>query len=133
MGCIGIGAGERGEHALIFRPRVRRADGKPIEVLHQRGLVIEVLDQAALPRGREVERRDQGRKQRDVAHADVGGAQAVVRRGLEPKREHFGICRRLVGAAEGFDAGLQEFGCTLGAMAEDRTEIAERLRRARGR
>ena len=29
---------------------------------------------------------------------------------LQPERQHLGVGRRLVGAAEGFDAGLQEFG-----------------------
>ena len=130
MGGFGIGAGERGEHALVFRPRMRGADGEPIEVLQQRGLVIEILDQAALPGGGQVERGNQGGEQRDVAHTDVGRIQAVVRRGLEPEREHFGIRRRLVRAAEGFDAGLQEFAGALGTMAEHRTEIAEGLRGA---
>src|SRR3982074_933842 len=32
-GRLGVGAGERGEHALVFRPRVRGAEGKPIEIL----------------------------------------------------------------------------------------------------
>ena len=31
-----IGAGERGQHALIFRPRMRGADGEAVEVLRQR-------------------------------------------------------------------------------------------------
>ena len=86
----------RGRRARLVFWLVRDvcADSKPIEVLHQRGLVIEVLDQAALPRGGEVERRDQGGKTGgcvcDVAHADVGAAQAVMRRGsLAPPARAF--------------------------------------------
>ena len=44
----------------------------------------------------------------DVAHANFGAAHAVVRDGLEAERQHLGVGRRLVGTAEGFDAGLQE-------------------------
>ena len=45
----------------------------------------------------------------DVADADVGLRQPVMRGGVEPERQHLGIGRRLVGAAERLDAGLQEF------------------------
>src|SRR5215831_2433228 len=55
-----------------------------------------------------------------------------MRRRVEPERQHFGIRRRRVRAAEGFDAGLQEFAATLGAMTEDRTEIAKASRLAGG-
>src|SRR5215831_9738481 len=77
-----------------------------------------------------IERRDQGGKQGDVAHADVWRAKAVMRRSVEPERQHFGIRRRRVRTAEGFDAGLQEFAAALGAMTEDRTEIAKASRLA---
>ncbi len=128
-----VGAGERGEHALVFRPRPRGADGEPIEILRQRGLVVEVLDQPPLPGRREIERGDQRGKQADVADADVGCGKPVMRGGVEPEREHFGVRRRGVAAAEGFDAGLQEFARAF-AMAKDRAEIAEALRLAgRGR
>ena len=131
---LGVGAGERSEHALIFRARVRSADGEPIEILRQRCLVVEVLDQAPLPGGREIECRDQGAKQRHVTRADVGCAQAVMRGRVEPERQHFGIRRRRIRPGEGFDAGLQEFAAALGAMPEHRTEIAKAPRLAgRGR
>ena len=63
-----------------------------------------------------------------------GCGDAVLGGGVEAEREHFGVRRRLVRAAEGFDAGLQELDRRFGVMAEDRTEIAEALRLAgRGR
>ena len=74
MRGLRVGAGERGEHALIFRPRVRGADGEPIEIMRERGLVVEILDQAPLPGGRKIERGDQRGKQGDIAHADVGAS-----------------------------------------------------------
>ena len=48
-----------------------------------------------------------------------------MRGGFQAERQHFGIGRRLVGTAEGFDAGLQEFGRLVAAVAEHRAEIAE--------
>ncbi len=44
---------------------------------------------------------------------------------FEREREHLGIGRRGVGAPEGFDAGLQEFGGLTAAMTEYRPEVAE--------
>jgi hypothetical protein len=49
---------------------------------------------------------------------------------LEPERQHFGVGRRGVFTAEGFDSGLQEFAEPLGAMPEHRTEIAKAARLA---
>jgi len=91
-------------------------------------LVVEILRQPALPGGRQVERADEGREQRDVAHADVGPGEAVKRGRLEGERERLGVGRRGVGAPEGFDAGLEELGRAFAAMAEDRPEIAETRR-----
>ena len=44
---------------------------------------------------------------------------------LEPERKHFGVGGGVVVPAERLDAGLQEFGRRLAAMAEHRAEIAE--------
>ena len=55
----------------------------------------------------------------------VGRGEPVVRRRFEAEREHFGVGGRDIRAPEGFDAGLQELARLLGAVAEDRAEIAE--------
>ena len=55
-----------------------------------------------------------------------------MRGGLQPERQHLGVGRGLVGAAERLDAGLQEFGRRAAAVAEDRAEIAEARRLAGG-
>ena len=106
---------------------MRGAHGQPIEVVGQRDFAIEVLDQTPLPGRREIKRGDQRRKQPDVAGADVGRGERVMRRGLEPERQHLGIGGCGVGAPEGFDAGLQKFARLLRAMAKNRTEIAVTL------
>src|SRR3979490_668767 len=93
-------------------------------------IAVEFLVEPSLPGGRQVERADEGREQRDVAHADVGLAEAVKRGRLERERERLGVGRRQVGAPEGFDAGLEELGRAFTAMAEDRPEIAETRRPA---
>ena len=51
---------------------------------------------------------------------------------LERERERLGVGSRGVGPSEGFDAGLEELGRPLPAVAEDRAEIAEGGRPARG-
>ena len=43
MRGLGVGAGERGQHALVFRPRVRGADGEPVEVLRSEVLWLKSL------------------------------------------------------------------------------------------
>ena len=43
---------------------------------------------------------------------------------FEPEREHLGVGGGLVGAAERFDAGLQEFGAGVAAVTKHRPEIA---------
>ena len=86
---------------------------------------VEVLHQPALPGRREIERGDQRGEQPDVAHADFRRRDAVVRGRLEAEREHLGVGRGDVAAPERLDAGLQEFGRRLAAMAEHRAEIAE--------
>ena len=124
--AFGIGAGHRREHALIFRRA--RAPALTASTSRSRSSAsgaVEILDQAALPRRREIERRDQRGEQADVAHADVGRGHAVFGRGLEPERQHLGIGGGGVGAAEGLDAGLQEFARAVVALAEHRAEIAE--------
>ena len=100
--------------------------------MRQRRLVIEILDQAPLPCGRQIERRHQCGKQSDVAHADRGRGKTIVRRRIEPEREHLGVRRRGVLAAEGFDAGLQEFAAALAAVTKHRTEITKAARLAGG-
>ncbi len=62
-----------------------------------------------------------------------GVVEAVVRGRLEAERQHLGVGGGDVAAAEGFDAGLQEFRRRLAAVAKHRAEIAEARRRARGR
>ena len=125
-----IGAGERRQHALIFGLGVGGADGQAVEIVRQRGLVIEILHQPPLPGRRQIERRDQRREQPDVADPDLGRRQAVVAGRLEAERQHLGIGRRDVGAAEGLDAGLQELGRLVVAVAKHRAEIAESRRLA---
>jgi hypothetical protein len=51
--------------------------------------------------------------------------QAVESGRLEPKRQHFGVGRRLVLPGEGLDPGLHELGGGALAMAKHRSEIAE--------
>ncbi len=123
--ALRIGAGERRQHALIFRPLIGAAEHQAVEVLRQIGLAVEILDQPPLPRRRQIEPGDQAGKQRDVADPDVGLRQSVMRGRLQPERQHLGVGRRLVGTSEGFDAGLQEFGRLIAAVAEYRPEIAE--------
>ena len=91
----------------------------------ERGFAVEILDQPPFPRRRQIERGDEGREQRDVAEADVGRAEAVLRGRFQAERQHFGVGRRLVRPAEALDAGLQKFGCRAVAMAEHRAEIAK--------
>ena len=109
MRRLRIGAGERGEHAAVFRRAVCRRQRQLIEIVRQRPFPVEILDQPALPRRREIERGDEGGKQPDVADADFRRRQAIKRRRLKPEREHFGVGRCLVAAPERLDAGLQEF------------------------
>ena len=125
MRALRIGAGERRQHALIFRPRVVAAQHQPVEVLRQIGLAVEILDQPPLPGRRQVEPGDQAGKQRDVADLDVWRGKAVMRGGFETERKHLGVGRRDVGTAEGFNAGLHEFRRLIEPVAEHRAEIAE--------
>ena len=106
--ALRIGAGERGEHALVLRLCVGGGEREYIKVVRERGLSIEIFHQAALPRRREIERCYERREQADITHADFGSRYAVVRDRLETERQHLGIGRRLVGTAKRLDAGLQE-------------------------
>ena len=112
----------------------RVAEDQAFEVLRQVGLAVEVVDQATLPRRREIERGDQRGEQRDVAGFHVGGRQAIARGCLEPQCEHFRIGGRRVGTAETLDTALQEFSAFSGTVPEDRAEVAvaRRLARERG-
>src|SRR4051812_23184163 len=87
--------------------------------------MVEVLDQPPLPRRRQIKGCDQRSKQADVANADVRCGKSVDPGRLKPEREDFRIRGRDVGAAEGFDPGLQELGRPVTTMTEDRAEIAE--------
>ena len=128
--ALRIGAGERRQHALIFRPLLRGDHREAFEVVRQIALAVEVLHQPALPRRREFERADQRGEQADVAGADVGLGEAVVAGRFERERQHLGVGGRGVGAAERFDAGLQDLARAFVAMAEHRSEIAIALRLA---
>ena len=119
-----IGARHRGEHALIFRPFDGGGAHQPIEIVGKASRAVEVLHQAALPGGAEIERGDQRAEQPDIAHADFRRHDAVVRGRLQPEREHFGIGRGGVAPCKGFDAGLNEFGRRIAPMAEYGAEIA---------
>ena len=125
MGGAWVGAGERREHALVFRARLGGGVRQAVEVVAQAAGAVEVLDQAALPRRREVERADQRREQADVAHAQVGLIDAVVGGRLEPERDHFRVGRGDVAPAERFDAALRELARRVRAIAEHRAEVAE--------
>ena len=103
-----------------------------VEVAGEIGLAVEVLGQAPLPHRGEIQRVEQRREQRHVAHADLGCGEPVMGGRLEAEGERLGIGRRLVGAPEQLDAGLQELARLLAALAEHRAEIAE-ARRAPGR
>ena len=107
--AFGIGAGERREHALIFRPLLGGAQRQPFEIVREVALAVEVLHQPPLPDRREFERGDQRGIKPDVAGLRLRRGHAVVARGLETEREHLGVGRRGVRPAERFDAGLQEF------------------------
>ncbi len=72
MRALRIGAGERRQHALIFRARIVAAEHQSVEVLRQIGLAVEILDQPPLPGRRQIEPGDQAGEQRDVADVDVG-------------------------------------------------------------
>ena len=126
MRGLGIGTGQRGEHALVFRRAVGGGERELVEIVRQRPFPVEILDQAALPGRRQIERGDEGGKQPDVADADVRRRQAIKRGRFEPERQHFGVGRRLVLPGEEFDAGLQELRGQSLAVAKDGAEIAER-------
>ncbi len=132
MGRLGIGIGQRRKHALVLRAAVDGRQREALEILGERRLAVEILEQAPLPCRREFERRDQRGEQRNVAGEDRRIGDAVMGGGLQPERQRLGIGRRGVGAAEGFDAGLEEFAGARGearaAVAEHRAEIAEARR-----
>ena len=44
---------------------------------------------------------------------------------FKPERQHLSVGRRLVGAPEALDAGLQEFGARIAAVTKHRPEIAK--------
>ena len=126
-----VGARKRREHALIFGAAIGGAEREPVEIVRRGCLAVEILHQPPLPGRRQIERRDQRGEQSDIAHADVGRRQAVLRGGFEPERQHLGIGRRDVAAAERFDAGLQEFAGAVAAVAEHRARDSRSPARCR--
>ena len=67
---LAVGAGQRGEHALIFVAAGSGRQRQPLEILLQADLAVEILDQPPPPDRVEIERIDQRVEQRDVAGAD---------------------------------------------------------------
>jgi hypothetical protein len=98
MRAFRVRARHRREHALIFRPAVGGGEAQAFQILRERFLAVEILDQPSLPGGREIERRHQRREQPDVAHADFRLADAVVAGRFQPEREHLGVGGRDVRA-----------------------------------
>ena len=95
-----------------------------IERLAKRAGAVEVLQQAAAPLRRQVERIDQAGEQAAVADRDVGMGHAELGGRLAAQRQHLGVGRLAVAPAERFDAGLQELARRVAAVAEHRAEIA---------
>ncbi len=133
MRGFAVGAGKGREYALIFRPAVGGGERQLIEVMFERGFAVEILDQAPLPRRRQIERCDEGGEQTDIAYTDVWCARAVLRGRFQPERQHFGVGRRFVLPPETLDAGLQKFGRGAFAVTKYRAEIAKACRRPRRR
>ena len=67
-----VGAGERGQHALVFGARRAGLEREQIEIALEPSGAAEILDEPALPGRSEIEIVDQRREQPDVAHPDVG-------------------------------------------------------------
>src|SRR5207248_11229739 len=84
-------------------------DRKPVEMLSQRCLLIEMLDQATLPRRSEIEGGNERSEEAHIAGEDEGLFDSIQARRFEPEREHFCVGDGSVGAAEGLDPGLEEF------------------------
>src|SRR5262249_6456882 len=103
----------------------RRLGRQAMEIVRQAAGGVEILGEPPPPCRRQIERLDQRREQTDVADADLGRLDAVMRERLEPEREHLGVGRRSIASAEGFDAGLQELARLIAALAKYGTEIAE--------
>ena len=122
---LAVGAGQGGEHALIFIAARRGGERQPLDIRRQVDLAVEILDQPPAPDRIEAERIDQRVEQRHVAGADFDVFQAERRGGLKRQRQHFRIRRGAVLPAEGLDAGLQKLARPPPAIAEHRAEIAE--------
>ena len=62
MRFLRVGIGECREHALVFGRAVGVCQRQLVEIVGERGFAVEILDQAAPPRRREIERGDKGGK-----------------------------------------------------------------------
>ena len=60
MRRLGIGVGERREHALVFRRPGGGGERELIEVVRQRRFAVEILDQPTFPDRREIEGGNEG-------------------------------------------------------------------------
>ena len=101
-----IGTGQCGQHTLVFGFCSRGTDGEPIEILHERGFVVEILDQTTLPGRCKIKRGNQRGKQPDIAHANIGCGKSIMGGCLEPQREHLGVRCWCIEASERLNTGL---------------------------
>ena len=136
MRRLRIGACERRQHALIFRSvRAMHADARvDRDPCAERTLVVEnPLD--GPPASRQARRssaaisctqRARHRRPRISGHGRAPSPRGCI----EAQREHLRVRRRDIGAAEGFDASLDEFGRPIGAVTKIWSEIAEAVRPA---
>ena len=122
---LAVGAGQCGQHALIFVAAGRGGERQPLDIVGEADLAVEILDQPPPPDRVEIERVDQRSEKRDVAGADFDVLQSEGGGGFQCQRQHFRIRRGAVLPAEGFDAGLQEFARLAAVIAKHRPEIAE--------
>ena len=98
--AFGVGAGQRRQHALVFRRGGRGASASRSRSWASEVLRLKSLISRRFQAGCEIERRDQRRKQPDIAHADFRRGDAVVCRRFEPEREHLCVGRGLVVPAD---------------------------------
>jgi hypothetical protein len=118
-----IGVGERRQHAVVSGARAA-AECETLEVVGKRGLAIEILDQPALPGGREIETFDQSGKEPNIAHANVRRTESVAGGRFERERDGLGVRGRGIGASERFDPGLQELRRARAEIAKHWTQVA---------
>src|SRR5262249_8480438 len=86
---------------------------------------VEACRKRALAGGGQVKRRDKGGEQADIAGANLGRANAELRRRFQSEREHFGIGSRFVLPTERLDADLEKFRGRALAVAKYRADVAK--------